>query len=26
VCCKPMVVSYAAADGELVDFTVESAE
>jgi hypothetical protein len=26
VCCKPMVVSYAAADGELVDFTVESGE
>jgi hypothetical protein len=26
VCCKPMAVSYTAADGELVDFTVESAE
>ena len=26
VCCKPMMVSYTAADGELVDFSVESAE
>jgi hypothetical protein len=26
VCCKPMAVSYTAADGELVDFTIESAE
>jgi hypothetical protein len=26
VCCKPMMVSYAAADGELVEFSVESAE
>ena len=26
VCCKPMAVSYAAADGELVDFSVEAAE
>jgi hypothetical protein len=26
VCCKPMLVSYAAADGEVVQFSVESAE
>src|ERR1700719_270634 len=26
VCCKPIVVSYSAADGEVVDFSVESAE
>jgi hypothetical protein len=26
VCCKPMMVSYTAADGELVDISVESAE
>jgi hypothetical protein len=26
VCCKPMMVSYAAADGEVVEFSVESAE
>jgi hypothetical protein len=26
VCCKPMRVSYAAADGEIVEFSVESAE
>jgi hypothetical protein len=26
VCCKPMWVSYSAADGELCEFSVESAE
>ncbi len=26
VCCKPMMVSYGAADGELTEFSVESAE
>ncbi len=26
VCCKPMWVSYAATDGEIVAFSVESAE
>jgi hypothetical protein len=26
VCCKPMVVSYTAADGEVAEFSVESAE
>jgi hypothetical protein len=26
VCCKPMWVSYTAADGELCEFSVESAE
>jgi hypothetical protein len=26
VCCKPMLVSYTAADGEVVEFSVESAE
>ena len=26
VCCKPMMVSYSATDGEVVDFSLESAE
>ena len=26
VCCKPMSVSYSAADGEITGFSVESAE
>jgi hypothetical protein len=26
VCCKPMLVSYTAADGEVAEFNVESAE
>ena len=26
VCCKPMVVSYTAVDGEVAQFSVESAE
>ena len=26
VCCKPMVVSYTAVDGEVAEFSVESAE
>lgn len=26
VCCKPMLVSYTAADGEVAEFSVESAE
>jgi hypothetical protein len=26
VCCKPMAVSYSAADGELVEFSVEPTE
>lgn len=26
VCCKPMLVCYAAADGEVAEFSVESAE
>jgi hypothetical protein len=26
VCCKPMLVSYTAADGEVVEFSVESGE
>jgi len=26
VCCRPMRVSYVSADGELVEFAVESAE
>ena len=26
VCCKPMAVSYTAADGEVAEFSVESAE
>jgi hypothetical protein len=26
VCCKPMVVSYTAEDGEVAEFSVESAE
>jgi cysteine-rich CPXCG protein len=26
VCCRPMRVSYSSADGELVEFSVESAE
>jgi hypothetical protein len=26
VCCKPMLVSYTAVDGEVAEFSVESAE
>jgi hypothetical protein len=26
VCCRPMAVTYVAADGELTEFSVESAE
>lgn len=26
VCCKPMLVSYVSADGEILEFAVESAE
>jgi len=26
VCCKPMSVSYAAADGEVTDFSVEASD
>jgi hypothetical protein len=26
VCCKPMMVSYTAVDGEVAEFSVESAE
>ena len=26
VCCKPMVVSYMAVDGEVTEFSVEAAE
>ena len=26
VCCKPMMVSYTTADGEIAEFSVESAE
>jgi hypothetical protein len=26
VCCKPMAVSYAAVDGEVTEFSVESAD
>jgi hypothetical protein len=26
VCCKPMLVSYTTADGEIAEFSVESAE
>ena len=26
VCCRPMLVSYAATDGEVAEFSVESAE
>jgi hypothetical protein len=26
VCCKPMLVSYTAVDGELAEFSVESSE
>jgi hypothetical protein len=26
VCCKPLLVTYAAADGEITEFSVESAE
>jgi hypothetical protein len=26
VCCKPMAVSYAAADGEVIEFSVEASD